>query len=208
MHILQGVLALLLLPAAAFAAAPFDRMPGEWGGTVSADDGCVWKIRASVKAAGSGSAGTFSYDGDCADQPRQGKFTTKLTSPSCFSAVVNIGGMPPIPMTGCADKAGKINFKSVGFSGAIKFAKSGNAYSLSVKADRGSATGQFKRMVKKKRGGAKNRNRPPAGGGDERNQNGGQDQGEGQNQGGGRNSGGQNNGDDQKAAPEVLIGGY
>jgi len=210
MHILPGVLALLLLPAAVSAASPFDRLRGEWGGTVSSDNNCDWKVRASVNGGGSGFSGTFTYEGDCAEEAQQGSFTIKPTSKSCYTAMAKVEGMPPIPMTGCADKAGNISFKTVGFSGKLTFSKGGNALGLSVKAERGSAEGKFRRMVsKKKRPAAKTRQRQ---GGEDNAE--GSDNGDGGENGAGegdRNGGGNagnGGGDDQKTAPEVLIGGY
>ncbi|OGR62738.1 MAG: hypothetical protein A2X31_06390 [Elusimicrobia bacterium GWB2_63_22] len=190
MHILPRVLALLLcLPSlGAAAASPFDRLPGEWGGTVVSDNDCEWKVRASVKTGNVGFFGNFTYEGDCAEEPQRGDFSIKRTSRNCFNATVKVEGMPPIPMTGCADKAGNINFKTVGFSGTLKVSKSGNSLTLNVKAPQGKAEGLFKRLVKKKAGGAKPGTKPrprQEGGGDEQNFN-----------------------SEPKAAPEVLIGGY
>ena len=157
MKILPGVIALFLcLPAFSAAASPFDRLAGEWGGTVDSGDSCAWKVRASFKPGETDFSGDFTFEGDCADEPRTGQFTIRNTTPSCFAATVKITGMPSMAMTGCADKAGNITFKTSGFSGKITFGKGNNALKLLVTAEQGTAKGQFRRMVKKKRrGGAK-----------------------------------------------------
>ena len=193
MHILPGLLTLLLLlPGAASAApTPFDRLPGEWNGTVSSDDGCDWKVRASISSGGSGFSGTFSYQGDCAEGARQGEFSGKNTSKSCFSATAKVEGMPPIPMTGCADKKGNITFKTVGFDGALRFLKGNNTLKLTVNAGQGNAKGLFKRRAGGKRAPAKSR---PAAGAVKR--------------GGGEGRQGQDGRNDEKGSSEVLIGGY
>lgn len=150
MHILPGLLALLLLPAAASAATPFDKMIGDWAGTVVSDDGCEWKVRSSVKG-GTGFSGDFTYDGECAKGQTRGTFKIKPSGKSCYAATVNVAKLPPMPVSGCADKAGNITFKTVGFSGKLAFTKGNKTFSLTVEAELGTATGQFRRLTGKKR---------------------------------------------------------
>lgn len=149
MHILPGVLALLLLPACALAAGPFDKMLGDWAGTVMSDDGCEWKVRSGVKG-GSSFSGDFTYDGDCGKGPARGTFRIKPSGKSCYAATVNVAKLPAMPVSGCADKAGNITFKTVGFSGKLTFTKGNKTFSLTVDAEQGSAKGQFRRLAPKK----------------------------------------------------------
>lgn len=201
MHILPGVLTLLLLPAAVQAAPPYDKLIGEWGGTVTSDDGCEWRVRASIRMEAKGPAGNFTLSGDCAEEAREGTFKVRMTGKTCFASTAEMAGMPPVPMTGCSDKAGaSINFKTVGMSGKLTPSKSGNALALTVKAERGGAKGQFRRMTRKKRG-APPKERPP------REEDGGGDRaGNWPDDGGGEGGGGRGN--DEKGSSEVLIGGY
>lgn len=145
MHILPGILTLLLLPACALAATPFDKMAGDWAGTVVSDDGCEWKVRSAVKG-GASFSGDFTYDGDCAKGATRGTFRIKPSGKSCYAATVNVAKMPPMPVSGCADKAGNITFKTVGFSGKLTFTKGNKTFSLTVDAEQGSAKGQFRRL--------------------------------------------------------------
>jgi hypothetical protein len=150
MHILQGLLVLFLLPAAAGAATPFDKMIGDWAGTVTSDDGCEWKVASAVNGGGNFS-GSFTYSGECGSGKSAGRFKIKPSGKSCYAATVNVGGMPPMPVSGCADKAGNISFKTVGFSGKLTFTKGNKTFSLKVDGEKGSAAGQFRRMAQKKR---------------------------------------------------------
>ncbi|MHB0997223.1 MAG: hypothetical protein ACYC2I_12710 [Elusimicrobiales bacterium] len=155
MHILPGILTLLLLPAPALAATPFDKMVGDWAGAVVSDDGCEWKVRSAVKS-GSSFSGDFTYDGECAKGPARGTFRIKPSGKSCYAATVNVAKLPPMPVSGCADKAGNITFKTVGFSGKLTFTKGNKTFSLTVDAEQGSAKGQFRRL------GARKKQRGPA----------------------------------------------
>ncbi len=159
MHILTRVLILFLcLPALCAAASPFDRLAGEWGGTVDSGNNCAWKVRASLKPGDPDFTGDFSYEGDCSEEAKQAQFTIKRTGASCFSTTVEIGDEEPIPVAGCADKAGNITFKTDAFTGSLTFSKGGNSLTLTVKAEAGSVSGKFRRMArKKKRGAAKGR---------------------------------------------------
>ena len=179
MHILPRVLALLLCLPAWAAASPFDRFPGEWGGTVASDDGCEWKVRASVKGGQKSFTGTFTYEGECAEGLRRGSFTIKPKGETCYVASVSAAGMPPMTVNGCAEDEGTVTFQAPGFDGTLTFHGGGNAFTLAVKAGPGSAEGEFRRLKPKKNKRAARSGPKPQG----------------------RKS-------EQKATPEVLIGGY
>lgn len=178
MHLLQGVLALLLLPAAAQAAAdPFSIYTGSWRGSVKTAPGdCVWQTRAYISEKAGYASGTFTYSGPCSNNPKTGTFRGKPEGGGCYSVSASIPGLPKFPFLACFDEAGNVKIDSPILKGSLILSEDRRKAALEASSPIGKAAGTFRKT-------SKTPARPEG-------------------------KGGKKNAKPEVSAPEVLIGSY
>ncbi|MEI7528973.1 MAG: hypothetical protein WCK76_08505 [Elusimicrobiota bacterium] len=111
-------------------------------------DGCVWKVRLSVKEQLGAARGSFSSSGPCAKGRSTGTFLSQPGEPGCYTMDAGIPSMPKVPLKGCFDESGDLIFDSPMYNGALKFSEAGRKAALDIKSMLGSVSGNFKKLGK------------------------------------------------------------
>ncbi len=152
MHILPRILTLVLLlaqPAHSAGDARIRRLAGTWEGSVKVSpSGCVWAVRSVVNVRRNRGSGSFELSGPCDEETKSGTFTAIPAAENCFSMDAVIPGYPKIQLTGCFDRNGVLNFKSVMANGSLRFYSRLRRSLFEASSPLGTAKGRFKKILR------------------------------------------------------------